>query len=70
MLNRVEVESKMMKSAGYWYRTMEIEFQGGAVYRYRKVPRALFDAMMKASSKGAFFAQNIRHNKAIPFEKL
>lgn len=39
---------------------MEIEFAGGAVYRYFAVPAAVHAALMDASSKGVFFNLNVR----------
>ncbi len=35
-------------------------FKNGTVYRYSGVPHSLFDALLNASSKGAFFNSNIR----------
>ena len=39
---------------------MEIEFAGGAVYRYFAVPAAVHAALMDASSKGVFFNRHVR----------
>lgn len=47
-----------MRSIGYEAsrKTLEIEFARGRVYEYYDVPRAIFDHLMKADSKGKFFA--------------
>ena len=59
---RVAVESSSVTSVGFdeAVSAMEIEFAGGAVYRYFAVPAAVHAAMMDASSKGAFFNQHVR----------
>ncbi|MGH7283496.1 MAG: KTSC domain-containing protein [Polyangiaceae bacterium] len=57
-MKREALASKMMISAGYdsETRTLEIEFARGRVYEYYDVPRAIFDHLVKADSKGKFFA--------------
>lgn len=51
-----------MKSIGYDppSRTLAVEFQSGAIYRYRDVPSELYQALVCAKSKGRFFNQAIR----------
>ena len=39
---------------------MDVEFAGGAVYRYFAEPAAVHAVMMDASSKGVFFNQHVR----------
>jgi len=48
----------MMVSVGHDNETkrLEIEFPKGKVYEYEGVPRAIFDGLMRATSKGKFFA--------------
>jgi hypothetical protein len=51
----------MLRSVGYTSNaTLEVEFLGGAVYRYFAVPRSLFEDLMLADSKGAFFNRRIK----------
>ena len=59
---RVPLESTSLAAAGYdaTKRSLEIEFQSGAIYRYREVPAAVFAELLKAESKGRYFAQRIR----------
>ena len=59
---RVRLESTSLASAGYdsGRRSLEIEFQSGAIYRYRDVPATVFADLLKAESKGRYFAQQIR----------
>lgn len=61
-LQRNPVESTNLRSVGYQRagRVLEIEFRSGNIYRYRDVPLSAFEALMKAESKGRFFAQRIR----------
>ncbi|MEQ1861229.1 MAG: KTSC domain-containing protein [Chthoniobacteraceae bacterium] len=56
------MDSTSIASAGYDVRsrTMEIEFRNGGIYRYRDVPRELFNGLMSAGSKGRYFIERIR----------
>jgi hypothetical protein len=40
--------------------TLEVEFAGGSVYRYRNVEEDVYDRFLTAPSKGAFFNEHIR----------
>ena len=59
---RKPVSSTNLKSAGYdpATGTLEIEFNGGAVYRYNSVPPTIYTGLMEASSHGSYFHQNIK----------
>jgi hypothetical protein len=59
---RQPVSSSDLRSVGYdpATRTLEIEFNSGAVYRYDGVPPALHAGLMAASSHGSYFHQNIK----------
>jgi hypothetical protein len=61
-MRRVALSSTTVVSAGYdeGSRTMEIEFTGGAVYRYDDVPREVFDGLLAAESVGRFFNERVR----------
>ena len=54
-MKRTLVDSSMMASVGYDAKqaTLEIEFRTGDVYDYFDVPRAVFRALLVASSRGA-----------------
>lgn len=41
-------------------RVLLIRFGGGELYAYRTVPAAIYEALMKAPSKGEYFDQYIR----------
>ena len=40
--------------------TLTVVFNSCRMYRYYKVPRRLYDEMLKAESKGQYFNRNIR----------
>jgi hypothetical protein len=48
--------------------TIEVEFTGGATYRYLETPEALFDAMVDSGSVGRFLIENIKG--VFKFEKV
>lgn len=55
-MQRVPVRSSSVVSVGYAAatRTLELEFEGGAVYRYFDVPRRVHAELMDADSKGIY----------------
>lgn len=61
-MERTPVESSLVASVGYdpAKSTLEIEFQSGRVYRYFRVPKSVYDDLMKAESKGSYFNANIK----------
>lgn len=65
-MRRTVVDSTTMRSVGYdpAQEILEIEFTSGAVYQYLEVPRAVFDELMQAKSKGRYFNEEIRDDYA------
>lgn len=61
-VERVAVKSSNLVSVGYdsASRTLEIEFGGGSVYRYFRVPPEKHEGLMGASSHGKYFAARIK----------
>jgi hypothetical protein len=59
---RTPLESSSIARAGYdaAARALELEFRDGSIYRYRDVPREIFDGLMNAGSKGRYFIERIR----------
>jgi hypothetical protein len=55
-------ESRALARAGYDTLTgaLEIEFRSGATYRYAALPAELYDALLRAPSKGRYFSEQIR----------
>lgn len=39
---------------------LEVEFRDGAIYQYSAVPEAIYQALIAADSKGAYFNRQIR----------
>lgn len=63
-MNRKFVQSSNLLSIGYDENksVLEIEFHGGAVYQYFKVPSTIYLALMNAASKGTYFHNNIKEH--------
>lgn len=59
---REPVQSSNLVSVGYLesVELLEIEFHGGRVYQYYNVPKAVYQALMNASSHGSYHYHNIR----------
>ncbi|WP_373371922.1 KTSC domain-containing protein [Archangium lansingense] len=59
---RQPVQSSNVASIGYVpeSQTLEVEFKDSAIYQYLGVPAALYDALMRAPSKGAFLHERIK----------
>ena len=55
-------ESRALARAGYDTLTgaLEIEFRSGAAYRYAAVPPDVYDALLRAESKGRYYSEQIR----------
>lgn len=54
------VQSTSISAIGYKRRTMNVQFNSGKLYEFKKVPRAQFDNFSQALSKGKFFNQEIK----------
>ena len=56
------VESSLLTSVAYSTdTTLELEFRSGAIYRYFAVPPTVFQGLIAAESKGAYFNRNVRN---------
>lgn len=62
MIQRQPVKSSSIRSIGYdpMSKTMEIEFNSGAVYEYRGVTEETYQGLMNADSIGKHFHSEIR----------
>lgn len=66
---RTPVASSMLASVAYSTdATLELEFRSGATYRYLTVPEAVFQELIAAPSKGAYFNRNLRNR--YPYQRL
>jgi hypothetical protein len=61
-MDRLSVESSAIESVGYdpVSRTLEIEYAGGAVYRYFGVPQRAYELLLLADSRGAYVNRRIK----------
>ena len=61
-LNSVAVVSSAIAQIAYdsERETLQVEFCDGRVYRYEGVPSLLYQALLQADSKGAYFNRHIR----------
>ena len=69
-MQRVRLQSTTLTSALYdlHRRQLELEFRSGKRYRYFQIPPEMYDALLKAPSKGEFFNRSIRNR--FPFHNL
>ena len=61
-MDRQPVRSSNICSVGYEVgsQMLEIEFHSGGIYQYSGVPEVIYRDLMRASSKGSYFHQNIK----------
>ncbi|MFL5816455.1 MAG: KTSC domain-containing protein [Conexibacter sp.] len=61
-MHRLSVESRAVESVGYdaRTRTLEVEYVGGGVYRYRGVSQRVHETLMQAESHGEFVNRRIK----------
>jgi KTSC domain len=61
-MRRVSVDSSAVTSVGYdtRTRTLEVEFEGGGVYRYLGVPAREHATLMRADSLGTYVNRRIK----------
>ena len=70
-MDREPVRSSNLKSVGYdpSNSILEVEFHGGRIYNYFKVPLKIYDELMKASSKGTFLDKNVK-KRGFDYKKI
>jgi hypothetical protein len=54
------VKSSAIRAIGYDGYMLTVEFHSGRVYDHPGVPHSVYLGLMRASSKGRFYNQNIR----------
>jgi len=62
-MKRIFVESSSIASVSYERdgSTLEVEFRSGRRYQYFAVPERVFEALMAATSKGAYLNGHIKN---------
>ena len=61
-MQHVLVDSTTLASAGHDAKSavLELQFRNGVVYQYFSVPLGVYQSLLWAPSKGAYFHHNIR----------
>lgn len=61
-MGRIRVESSSLAEVEYDETTctLDVVFQTGSLYRYLGVPAVVYNSLLHADSKGAFFNQHIK----------
>lgn len=63
------IDSSLIRSVTYGAEaTLTVRLHQGAVYRYFTVPRTVFEALLAAPSKGAYFNRHIRDG--FPYQRM
>ena len=63
------IDSSLIRSVTYGAEaTLTVRLHHGAVYRYFTVPRTVFEELLAASSKGAYFNRHIRDG--FPYQRV
>jgi uncharacterized protein YfiM (DUF2279 family) len=63
------IESSLIRSVTYGAAaTLTVRLHRGAVYRYVTVPRTVFEELLAAASKGAYFSRHIRDG--FPYQRV
>ncbi|MCL4535523.1 MAG: KTSC domain-containing protein [Bacteroidetes bacterium] len=70
-MERTPVQSSNLASVGYdpATRTLEIELRSGRTYRYINVPKAVYEGLMAAESKGSYFNEHIK-DAGYPYSRI
>jgi KTSC domain len=65
-MQRIRLDSTVLQSVGYQDQLvlLELEFRDGTIYHYFKVSEQIFQELLRAESRGAYFNANIRHRFA------
>lgn len=63
-----KVKSSNIDSVGYENENLYIQYQSGIIYKYKNVPKVIYESLMDSDSKGRFMNSEIK-NKYL-FERL
>jgi hypothetical protein len=61
-MKTIAVDSTTLRTVGYdaERQLLQIEFQNRSIYQYFEVPATVYEELMQAPSKGAYFNRSIR----------
>lgn len=54
------VTSSTIKAVGYEGKDLLVQFVSGTVYRYKDVPKKVYEEFLSAESKGKFLNENVK----------
>lgn len=57
----IKVDSSNIGRVGYQNGDLLVEYKSGTLYRYKKVPRTIYEEFINAESKGRFMNSNIKN---------
>ena len=67
-MERKNVSSSNIKSIGYLFGILEIEFKNRTIYQYKNIPESIYKNLMSSSSRGTYFSEYIKGN--YPYRKI
>lgn len=56
----VKVESSNISAVGYANDSLFVQYKNGSMYLYNKVPKKVYEELLKAESKGRFVNESIK----------
>jgi len=61
-MKTIAVDSTTLRTVGYdaERQLLQIEFQNRSIYQYFEVPATVYEELLQASSKGAYFNRSVR----------
>ncbi len=64
MVKRQPLSAETLRSVGYQPEggVLEVELQSGRIYRYLRVPRRHYLALLNAASPDSYYDEHIRHD--------
>ena len=63
-----KVKSSNIDSVGYENENLYIQYQSGAIYKYKNVPKVIYESLMDSDSKGRYMNSSIKTK--FEYEKL
>ena len=55
-----KVKSSNIDSVGYENENLYIQYQSGAIYKYKNVPKIIYESLMDSDSKGRYMNSSIK----------
>lgn len=55
-----KVKSSNIDSVGYENENLYIQYQSGTIYKYKNVPKVIYESLMDSDSKGRYMNSSIK----------